>query len=67
MRQVGILAAAGLYGLNFNKTRMAIDHLNAKKVARGCIFSIIYDSRIIVFLKIKNCSHQRIRKRSGDY
>ena len=35
MRQVGILAAAGLYGLNHNKDRMIIDHQNAKTVARG--------------------------------
>ena len=38
MRQVGILAAAGLYGLTHNKNRMSIDHQNAKKVARGLIF-----------------------------
>ena len=38
MRQVGILAAAGLYGLTHNKNRMSIDHQNAKKVAKGLIF-----------------------------
>jgi len=35
MRQVGILAAAGLYGLTHNKNRMSIDHQNAKKVAKA--------------------------------
>jgi len=35
MRQVGILAAAGLYALNHNRTRMSVDHQNAKKVAKG--------------------------------
>ena len=52
MRQVGILAAAGLYGLNFNKTRMAIDHLNAKKVARGCIYVRLFFLLYIFFLII---------------
>ena len=41
MRQVGILAAAGLYGLTHNKNRMSTDHQNAKKVARGLIFFYI--------------------------
>lgn len=33
MRQVGILAAAGLYGLDHNMTRLADDHANARRIA----------------------------------
>jgi threonine aldolase len=35
MRQAGILAAAGLYALEHNVDRLAEDHLNAKRLARG--------------------------------
>ena len=35
MRQVGILAAAGLYALEHNVERLAIDHANAKRLADG--------------------------------
>jgi threonine aldolase len=35
MRQAGILAAAGLYALEHNVERLAEDHLNAKRLARG--------------------------------
>ncbi|MDZ7261044.1 MAG: aminotransferase class I/II-fold pyridoxal phosphate-dependent enzyme [candidate division KSB1 bacterium] len=35
MRQVGILAAAALYALEHNVERLAEDHRNAKKLARG--------------------------------
>jgi threonine aldolase len=35
MRQAGILAAAGLYALEHNIERLAEDHLNAKRLARG--------------------------------
>ena len=35
MRQVGILAAAGLYAIENNIERMDNDHLNALKVAKG--------------------------------
>jgi threonine aldolase len=34
MRQVGILAAAGLYALDHNVTRLAEDHENARRIAR---------------------------------
>ena len=37
MRQVGILAAAGLYALNHNIDRLHLDHANAKKVAKGIL------------------------------
>lgn len=33
MRQVGIFAAAGLYGLDHNMDRLAEDHANARRVA----------------------------------
>jgi len=33
MRQVGIFAAAGLYALEHNVTRLADDHANARKIA----------------------------------
>jgi threonine aldolase len=35
MRQAGILAAAGIYALGHNVERLAEDHLNAKRLARG--------------------------------
>ena len=35
MRQVGILAAAGLYALDHNVDRLAEDHANAERLARG--------------------------------
>jgi threonine aldolase len=35
MRQAGILAAAGIYALQHNVERLAEDHLNAKRLARG--------------------------------
>ncbi len=35
MRQVGILAAAGLYALEHNVTRLADDHANARRLASG--------------------------------
>ena len=35
MRQVGILAAAGIYALEHNITRLAEDHANAQLLARG--------------------------------
>jgi threonine aldolase len=35
MRQVGILAAAGLYALEHNVDRLAEDHANAKRLADG--------------------------------
>jgi len=35
MRQAGILAAAGLYALEHNVARLAEDHANAERLARG--------------------------------
>jgi threonine aldolase len=35
MRQAGILAAAGIYALEHNVERLAEDHLNAKRLAKG--------------------------------
>jgi threonine aldolase len=35
MRQAGILAAAGLYALDNNVARLAVDHANALRLARG--------------------------------
>ena len=35
LRQVGILAAAGLYALEHNVDRLAQDHANAERLARG--------------------------------
>ena len=36
MRQVGILAAAGLYALEHNLERLADDHENARLLAEAC-------------------------------
>ena len=35
MRQVGVLAAAGLYALRHNRDRLAEDHLKARRLAEG--------------------------------
>ena len=35
MRQVGVLAAAGLYALEHNVERLAEDHANAERLGRG--------------------------------
>jgi threonine aldolase len=35
MRQVGILAAAGIYALEHNVERLPEDHANAERLARG--------------------------------
>src|SRR5262249_18295296 len=35
MRQVGVLAAAGLYALEHNVARLADDHANARTLAQG--------------------------------
>jgi threonine aldolase len=35
MRQAGVLAAAGLYALEHNIERLAEDHANAERLARG--------------------------------
>ncbi len=35
MRQVGVLAAAGLYALEHNRDRLAEDHANARRLATG--------------------------------
>lgn len=35
MRQAGIIAAAGVYALAHNVTRLAEDHANAKRLAKG--------------------------------
>jgi len=35
MRQAGIIAAAGLYALEHNVERLAEDHANAERLARG--------------------------------
>jgi threonine aldolase len=35
MRQVGVLAAAGLYALEHNVERLALDHAHAKRLAQG--------------------------------
>jgi threonine aldolase len=37
MRQVGILAAAGLYALEHNVDRLAEDHVNAERLAKGLV------------------------------
>ncbi|MBN8692893.1 MAG: threonine aldolase [Bacteroidetes bacterium] len=55
MRQAGILAAAGIYALNNNVTRLKEDHIRAKKI-EGILKSLPYvtsilpvDSNIVIF------------------
>jgi threonine aldolase len=35
MRQIGFLAAAGLYAIEHHRDRLVEDHLNAKRLAEG--------------------------------
>ena len=50
MRQVGILAAACLYGLDHNVERLEVDHQNAKRLSHGLagIDGIQIDSQKVV-------------------
>ena len=41
MRQAGILAAAGIYALENNITRLREDHLNAQSLANGLNESMV--------------------------
>ena len=56
MRQVGILAAAGIYALENNRTRLLKDHSNARRLADGLadsgFFSIepsLVETNIVMF------------------
>ena len=48
MRQVGVLAAAGLYALRHNIDRLELDHQHAKQVAKGYKHILF---QIMLFLK----------------
>eukprot|EP00930_Biecheleria_cincta_P068837 TRINITY_DN56664_c0_g1_i1.p1 TRINITY_DN56664_c0_g1~~TRINITY_DN56664_c0_g1_i1.p1 ORF type:complete len:446 (-),score=92.11 TRINITY_DN56664_c0_g1_i1:24-1361(-) len=37
MRQAGVLAAAGLFAIDYNITRLKEDHINAQRLAKGLI------------------------------
>ncbi len=49
MRQIGILAAAGLYALDHNLERLADDHANARLIAEACgVDPATVDTNIVV-------------------
>jgi threonine aldolase len=55
MRQAGILAAAGLYALEHNVTRLSNDHANAERLAKGlgaAGFEVEPVQTNMVFLKV---------------
>ena len=68
MRQAGIIAAAGLYALEHNVGRLAEDHDNAVRLARGLqeIEELSVDSSSIqtnmVYLEIGSASPQAIEE-----
>lgn len=57
LRQVGILAAAGLYALDHHVDRLAEDHTNARTLAEGLAafpqLSVIAPDTNIVFVKVQ--------------
>jgi threonine aldolase len=59
MRQAGILAAAGLYALEHNVARLAEDHANAERLARGLAaagFDVEPVQTNMVFVKVPKAS-----------
>jgi threonine aldolase len=56
LRQVGLIAAAGLYALEHNVARLAEDHVNAKRLARGLAafpgLSVVEPQTNIVFVDV---------------
>jgi len=56
LRQVGVLAAAGIYALEHNVDRLAIDHANAKLLAEGLAsfegVSVVQPDTNIVFVEV---------------
>jgi threonine aldolase len=50
MRQVGVLAAAGLYALDHNVERLADDHVRAQRIARACAEA---DERVVDPLAVR--------------
>lgn len=60
MRQSGIMAAAGLYALDHNFDRLAIDHANARRFAErlstvpGLLVTPVEDATNIVFLDLSS-------------
>ena len=68
MRQVGILAAAGIYALDYHIERLAEDHANALRLADqlGSISKVIVDANQVetnmVFMKIPEGSSEPLCK-----
>ena len=58
MRQVGILAAAGLYALDHNIDRLAEDHMRAKHLAEGLAahdgLAVEMPQTNIIFLRVRD-------------
>ena len=64
MRQVGYLAAAGLYALENNLKRLAIDHKRAKEIATGflsknCIKSVNEVETNIIILELDDSTDKQ--------
>ena len=68
MRQVGILAAAGLYALDHHIERLAVDHANALRLADqlNCIDKVEVKKDLVetnmVFMKLPDGSAEPLRK-----
>ena len=66
MRQVGYLAAAGIYALNNNIERLAEDHNKAKQIAKELKKKNFVkglnevETNIIIIELIENCNKQNI-------
>lgn len=67
MRQVGIIAAAGIYALDNCVERLADDHRNAKKIGYGNLYDVWFTnyknlySRVVIIIIKKNAGEK------GDY
>ena len=66
MRQVGILAAAGLHALDHHVERLADDHAHARLLAEACgVDPAAVDTNIVVVAARRRRSVRRGRRRAG--
>lgn len=64
MRQVGILAAAGLYALEHNVARLAEDHANAERLAKGLAaegYEVEAPQTNMVFVKVDKAGAEALQ------
>jgi threonine aldolase len=65
MRQAGILAAAGIYALENNIERLAVDHANAALLAQG--LSGVQELDMDLTTVQTNMVHVRVSKKTADH